>query len=423
MAETTLQPPLRQLLKRAAQAVDDVVHKGHNLNRLLAAQPLSGRAAVQDMCYASLREYGTLAALRDALLSKPLSDPAIAALLAVALRQLRVHPEAAHTIVNEAVEAAAAMQPWARGLANAVLRSYLRRDDAEVATLPPVARWNYPQWWIDKVAQAYPLDWQAVLAAGNRHPPMMLRVNARRGSVAICLSQIQEAGIEATQVGASALRLARPVSVSRLPGFVDGTVSVQDAGAQYAASLLDIRDGQRVLDACAAPGGKTGHMLELADVDLTALDNDALRLERVGENLIRLGLSAQLKLGDAATPEGWWDGVGFERILADVPCSASGVVRRHPDIKWLRRPDDIAQFVAQQSLILAALWQCLAVGGKLLYVTCSIFPEENQQQVDAFLLANDDARQLPLDCEPLSVGQLLPNDNHDGFFYALLEKN
>ena len=422
MAETVLQPPLRQLLKRAANAVDAVVHKGQNLNRVLAGQVESGRAAVQDMCYASLREYGSLAAIRDKLLSKPLTDHEIAALLAVALRQLRLHPERAHTIVNEAVAAAAAMQPWARGLTNAVLRSYLRQNNIAMWLTQPVARWNYPHWWIDKLTVAYPQHWQTALTAGNQHPPMTLRINTRHGSVATYLDQLHAAGIAATQTGTAAVQLVQPVAVSALPGFAEGSVSVQDAGAQLAAVWLDVQDGQRVLDACAAPGGKTGHILELAKVAMTALDNDAGRLQRVGENLGRSGMVAQLLMGDAGKPAQWWDGVLFDRILADVPCSASGVVRRHPDIKWLRRPDDIIQFAAQQAVILAQLWPCLVAGGKLLYVTCSIFPEENQQQIDAFLASHDNARQVPLNHEWMMAGQLLPNNNHDGFFYALLEK-
>lgn len=424
MTQTNLQPPLRQLFKRAANAVDAVVHKGQNLNRVLADQPVPGRATVQDMCYASLREYGELAALRDVLLTKPLTDRVIATLLVVALRQVRAKPDATHMVVNEAVEAAAAIQPWARGLTNAVLRNYLRQADALTATVmtQPVARWNYPQWWIDKVSAAYPQHWQAALAAGNQHPPMTLRVNAQHGTAAAYLEWLQDEGIAARQTGERAVQLTQPVPVTALPGFADGRVSVQDAGAQLAATLLDVHDGQRVLDACAAPGGKTGHILELAAVELTALDSDASRLQRVGENLARLGLEAQLKLGDAGDPAPWWDGVAYDRILADVPCSASGVVRRHPDIKWLRRPDDIAQFAAQQAVILPALWRCLATGGKLLYVTCSIFPEENQQQIDRFVAAHADARQFQLAGEWVTPGQLLPNDNHDGFFYALLEK-
>ncbi|MHB0991000.1 MAG: 16S rRNA (cytosine(967)-C(5))-methyltransferase RsmB [Burkholderiales bacterium] len=421
MQEPVLQPPLRQLIKQAAQSVDDVVHKGQNLNRVLALQQDAGHAAVQDMCYAVLREYGTLSAIRDSLLSKPLSDRMIASLLVVALRQLRAHPEAAHTIVNEGVEAAAAMRPWARGLVNAVLRSYLRQDSLFVPQ-DPVALWNYPQWWIAEVERAYPDHWQNILTAGNRHPPMTLRVNARCGDVASYLARLQEAGIVARQIGPLALQLEHPVAVSRLPGFAAGLVSVQDAGALLAAELLDVRDGQRVLDACAAPGGKTGHILERVEANLTALDSDAGRLQRVRDNLLRLGLAAELKPGDAGKPDDWWDGVPYDRILADVPCSASGVVRRHPDIKWLRREQDIDRFATQQALILCQLWRCLAAGGKLLYVTCSIFPKENQDRINAFLAKHDNARQIPLQGEWMTAGQLLPNDNHDGFFYALLEK-
>ena len=425
MSEPIHQPPLRQLLKRAAYAVDAVVHKGQNLNRVLAQQPVEGRATVQDICYASLREYALLAALRDALLSNPLKDSLIAALLVVALRQLRARPDATHTVVNEAVEAAAAIQPWARGLVNGVLRNYLRQADALSATViqKESVRWNYPQWWIDKLRVGYPEHWQAALAAGNQHAPMTLRVNQHHGGAAAYLELLRDAGVEATQTGEFALQLAHPVAVAQLPGFASGRVSVQDAGAQLAAPLLDLHDGQRVLDACAAPGGKTGHILETADVALTALDSDMARLERVRENLDRLQLKATLACGDAAQPDTWWNGQPFERILADVPCSASGVVRRHPDIKWLRRPDDIAHFAAQQAAMLPALWRCLAHGGKLLYATCSIFPEENQRQVDAFLDRHDDASQLDLEGEWIKPGQLLPDEQHDGFFYALLAKN
>lgn len=425
MSEPVHQPPLRQLLKRAAYAVDAVVHQGQNLNRVLAQQPVAGRATVQDISYGSLREYALLAALRDALLSNPLRDSLIAALLVVALRQLRARPDATHTVVNEAVEAAAAIQPWARGLVNGVLRNYLRQADALTATLirKESVRWNYPQWWIDRLRVAYPDHWQAALAAGNQHAPMTLRVNQHHGSAAAYLELLRDAGVEATRTGAFALQLAHPIAVAQLPGFASGRVSVQDAGAQLAAPLLDLHDGQRVLDACAAPGGKAGHILETAEVTLTALDSDPARLERVRENLDRLRLTATLVCGDAAQPDTWWDGQPFDRILADVPCSASGVVRRHPDIKWLRRPDDIAYFVAQQATMLPALWRCLAHGGKLLYATCSIFPEENQRQVDAFLDQHEDARQLNLAGEWIYPGQLLPNDRHDGFFYALLAKN
>ena len=222
--------------------------------------------------------------------------------------------------------------------------------------------------------------------------------------------------------GQSGILLEQPVAVDRLPGFSAGQVSVQDGGAQLAASLLDVADGMRVLDACAAPGGKTAHLLELADLDLTALDHDSKRLQKVEQNLRRLGLKAECLVGDAAEPQKWWDGKPFQRILADVPCSASGVVRRHPDIKWLRRESDIAQFAAQQASILDALWRCLEQGGKLLYVTCSVFAEENSRQVAAFLQRHADAELLPLPGRAEPDLQLLPDQEHDGFYYALLAK-
>jgi len=267
----------------------------------------------------------------------------------------------------------------------------------------------------------------AILEAGNRHPPMTLRVNRRRGTAADYQVQLEEQGIHARLIeddlmGIGALQLDKPVAVDKLPGFFAGLVSVQDAGAQYAARLLDVCDGMRVLDACAAPGGKAAHILESAAVQMVALDKDEKRLRRVAENLQRLDLSAQLVCGDAAEPEKWWDGSPFQRILADVPCSASGVVRRHPDIKWLRRSTDIAGFAAQQLNILRALWRLLAQDGKLLYATCSVFRQENEQVIVAFLAQQPDARRLPVTLPESGNGQILPDDLHDGFFYALLQK-
>ncbi|PPC85232.1 MAG: 16S rRNA (cytosine(967)-C(5))-methyltransferase RsmB, partial [Methylotenera sp.] len=289
-----------------------------------------------------------------------------------------------------------------------------------------VALYSYPQWWINKLKQQYPASWKSILATGNVHPPMTLRVNVQKTSAKEYVQLLARQDIVATQVGEYAVILEQPISVDKTPGFLDGVVSVQDYGAQLAAGLLDVHTGLSVLDACCAPGGKTGHILELSDVKLTALDNDASRLDRVKSNLNRLNLSADLQLGDAAK---WQSNQPFERILADVPCTASGIVRRHVDIKWLRLERDILTFTQQQALILANLWQLLAKGGKLLYVTCSIFNEENQQQIDAFLLKNPDATQLPLILTnenhqniQSEHGQLIPNSRHDGLFYALLQK-
>jgi len=251
---------------------------------------------------------------------------------------------------------------------------------------------------------------------------MTLRVNVRHTSPTDYRALLAEQGIAARMVGSGALVLERPVAIERLPKFNDGWVSVQDAGAQLAATLLDVKDGMRVLDACAAPGGKTTHLLELADIDLVAVDKEEERLQRVRENLQRLDLNARVVCGDAATPELWWDGKQFQRILADVPCSASGVVRRHPDIKWLRRQGDIESFAAQQIHILESLWSLLARDGKLLYATCSIFARENQQVIAAFLARHEEAVRIELSAPEMTDGQLIPNEDHDGFFYALLHK-
>jgi len=313
----------------------------------------------------------------------------------------------------------------AGGLTNAVLRNFLRNREAllAVAATSEEGRYAYPQWWITAVQAQYGRSSEAILLAGNQHPPMTLRVNCRYINTVDYLALLAQHDIQASLIEPDAVLLRYPLPVNKLPGFFDGLVSVQDAGAQYAARLLDVQDGMRVLDACAAPGGKSTHLLELAQLDLLALDKNSQRLELVRENLQRLQLHAQLQSGDAAQPDSWWDGKPFHRILADVPCSASGVVRRHPDIKWLRRPDDINGFAQQQLHILCSLWRLLERDGKLLYVTCSIFARENQQVINEFLNQHDDGKQLPLSMPNLNEGQIFPNDQHDGFFYALLQKH
>jgi 16S rRNA (cytosine967-C5)-methyltransferase len=417
---------MRKLQKLAADALETVL-AGSALHQVLPPhlQQLSTpgeRGALQDIVYGSLRNLGRLDAWLAALLERPLTDPQLGWLLRVALYQLAYTRAPAHAVVHNAVTAAG--QGWRRGLANAVLRNFQRRRaelDA-LADAQPSARWSHPDWWIDTLKIEHPAHWQGILEAGLLHPPFTLRVNGRHGDVASYLRRLNEAGLPAHQTGPDAVTLDKAVPVHSLPGFDEGHVSVQDAGAQWAARLLDAQPGERVLDACAAPGGKTGHILERADVVLTALDVDAARLARVRDNLDRLRLTATLVEGDAAYPERWWDKQPFDRILADVPCSASGVVRRNPDIKWLRRPEDIAQFAAQQAVMLEALWRLLAPGGTLLYATCSIFNEENDGQVRAFLTRHPaDAERCTLP-EPLSDGTLLPDAEHDGFYYALLRK-
>jgi len=415
----------------AGQIIQQVLADGLNLNQVLEESlrkkvvwTPAQRAALQDLSYGTLRYYGQLRALLGLLLHKPMLDQRIYYVLLVALYQLQYSKAAQHAVVDHAVRSAQMLNQKVSGLVNAILRNFLRSRDEllEKAALYAEGKYSYPQWWIDELQAQYGERSVAILEAGNRHPPMTLRVNRRRGSTADYRAQLVEQGISARLIEPDALQLVKPVPVDKLPGFFSGLVSVQDAGAQYAARLLDIRDGMRVLDACAAPGGKTAHILEIAAVQLVAVDKDEKRLRRVAENLQRLELSAQLVVGDAAKPEKWWDGKAFQRILADVPCSASGVVRRHPDIKWLRRRTDIAGFASQQLDILCALWRLLAQGGKLLYATCSVFNQENEQVMSAFLAQQQDAHRLPISLPDGGNGQLLPDEQHDGFFYALLQK-
>ncbi len=427
----------------AANAVNQVL-SGRNLTlalpAALAAFPNATpqqRGAAQDLSYGTLRFYGEIDAYLSQLLEKPLTDDRIHTLLLVAVYQLLHDKADAFTVVNQAVYAVSELKrpvpkSWAKGLVNAILRNFLRQKDQLAKTLPSseVATYSYPQWWINKLKMQYPDHWQTMLQTGNAHPPMTLRVNTQKISIADYMQLLTRQDIEATHIGGQAVTLTRPQPVDKIPGFTDGIVSVQDYGAQLAAYLLDLKPNLKILDACCAPGGKTGHVLELADVALTSLDSDEARLQRVQSNLDRLALSANLVVGDASSAN-WWDGQSFDRILADVPCTASGIVRRHVDIKWLRREADIASFAAQQAKILPSLWKMLAKGGKLLYVTCSVFNEENQAQVDKFLLNNTDATQLPFELPvnhpQLSItqlnGQLIPSTAHDGFYYALLQKD
>jgi 16S rRNA (cytosine967-C5)-methyltransferase len=419
----------------AATAVTGVL-AGRSLDAELAAAwrrhvhlDSRDRGAAQDLAYGTLRFLGRLEALLDALLEKPLKDARLRALLLVALYQLDHTRAAPHAIVDHAVRAcAAAGLGSAKGLTNAVLRNFIRRKAQLDAGLQrsPRALYSYAPWWIARLRSQYPEHYAAALEAGNSKPPLTLRVNRRRMSVAGYIEELGRRGMEGKPCGEAAVELAKALPAARIPGLAEGLVSVQDAGAQLAAPLLDLTDGMRVLDACAAPGGKTGHALELADVELTALDSSPERLARVSANLARLGLQARIVAADAGEPASWWDGKPFDRILADVPCSASGVVRRHPDIKWLRRETDIAQFAREQSRMLDALWQALAGGGKLLYATCAVFQEENGEQVARFLERHRDAARVSLPAvdndRQLPAGQLLPDERHDGFFYALLQK-
>lgn len=426
--------------QRAAARVVRRVLEGRTLPTALADVAQAGDtghpAFVRELASGALRHWGRLDALVRALATHAPAPP-VAALLAVALYQLDHTRAPAFAVVDRAVEAATLLaHPGVKAFVNALLRRYLRDREAlnaAVAAASPVARWSYPRWWIGRVRSDHPTQWESILAAGNERPPLTLRVN-RRVTTRTALSAIFEArGIEVTTVGRDGLIVTVPQPVADLPGFADGAFSVQDAGAQLAAPLLGAGDGMRVLDACAAPGGKTTHLLELADVALVALDTDAARLARVGDNLARLRLDRHpvtLRTGDAGDPAAWWDGQAFDRILADVPCTASGIVRRHPDGKWLRRKTDVAGFALQQRRILDALWPLLAPGGVLLYATCSVFAQENEDTVRAFVERHPDALRESINFGPdiaHDAGQLLPagegaRHNQDGFFYARLSK-
>jgi len=415
----------------ATHIVQQVLSKGRNLNQVFEQAlnsktdwPTSQRGALRDLSFGTLRYYGQLQVILSQLLHKPLTDQRAHYLLLVALYQLQ-HSKAAHyAIVNHAVRASRQINPRIASPVNAILRNFLRNSKSLLtqATLSVEGKFSYPQWWVDEISAQYGDLFTSILEAGNLHPPMTLRINRQLGSVDEYIALLCQHNISAKWIEPDALQLDKPTAVDKLPGFFEGRVSVQDAGAQYAAELLDTADGMRVLDACAAPGGKTTHILEQSKVHMTAVDQDAKRLQRVAENLQRIGLTAELIEGDASTPHKWWDGILFERILADVPCSASGVVRRHPDIKWLRRKSDIAFFATKQGQILHALWQLLAQGGKLLYATCSVFQQENEQVIATFLAQHQDARRIAIKLPDNATGQLLPNEQHDGFFYALLQK-
>lgn len=428
--------PLARLLLVAADAVA-VVAAGRSLNEALARVNPAERGGAQAISFHALRWWGSTHELRLELAPKA-PPPFVDALLRTALALLWPVPEPAyaeHTVVDQAVAATRQRAASAAPFVNAVLRRFLRERDALVARVSrtPLGAFNHQPWWVDRVKADWPGQWQRLLHAAQEHPPMTLRVNARRGSVAWYQQRLAEAGRGSQPLGGQALMLDKPCPVQQLPGFVEGDVSVQDLAAQRAAPLLlgaGLPAGARVLDACAAPGGKTAHLLELADLSVLALDVDAQRQQRVHETLQRLGLRAEVTVGDAREPAAWWDGQAFDAILLDAPCTASGIVRRHPDVRWLRRADDVTALVATQRDMLAALWPLLKPGGRLLYATCSIFKAEGSAQIDAFLQRQG---AQPPTLDGASPGHMLPladNDaqqpsapaTHDGFYYALLHK-
>ncbi len=431
----------------AASEVVGRVLGGKNLDRELADALAKDRTlspnerqAVHSICFDTLRHYGLLNAQLDMLLAAPLTDIPVRHLLLVALSQLQFSRVAAHTVVDHAVNAAVAMgYARAKGLANAILRNFLRAPTkfSRERFKDVVARYDHQRWWMTRLQEEQPNDWERVLLAARARPPMHLRVNLRKTTVADYLALLAKSGMTAVAVGNEAIHLEIPVSVSALPKFSEGWVSVQDTGAQIAARLLDAKNGMRVLDACAAPGSKTCHILERNNVDLTAIDTDNHRLRRVSDNLNRLQLKAKLKQADVANLGMWWiDGEKkpFDRILLDVPCSGSGVTRRHPDIKWIRRETDLKKFAETQIRLLSGVWPTLADGGILLYATCSVFNAENQDVIAHFLATESTARQISIPQNVMPVAAdgtpmtgldvlFLPDELHDGFYYALLQKS
>lgn len=439
MAQSGAQIPLWRQLQSVA-AVIQSIRAGVSGTAAIERVPVELRPGVQALSFQVLRGLGRAQALRQLLANRAPSAPADA-LLCTALALVWSETDApyeAFTLVNQTVEAAK-RTPTTKAQANFIngcLRRFLREREQLVAHTDsnPVAVWNHPQWWIDRVKKEQPEHWQAILKANNQQAAMTLRVNCRQSSVSDYLNQLKSVGLEGVASGESGVTLSQAKPVHVLPGFSSGMVSVQDTAAQMAAPLLlaglqPMGSALRVLDACAAPGGKTAHLLEYADCDVTALDMDAARCERIHQTLARLGLEARVRVSDAVDTAQWWDGQLFDAILLDAPCSASGIVRRHPDVRWLRRETDIAQLAQIQARLLKTLWPLVRPGGRLLYCTCSVFQAEGAGQIKTFLAHHNDASLLP------SPGHLLPRhrqneeqvlDNrltdHDGFYYALLEK-
>lgn len=425
----------------AAKVLLKVVYQGESLTEVLqhatvGALSQRDQAWVRNVCFGSIRWHGRLGAVLRQLLAKPMkkADKDIECLLRIGLYQLMYQRTPDHAAVNETVTAARKLKKvWAGRLINAVLRGFLRQKEAILEEIDQfeTARYSFPPWLADRLKQAWPDHWQSIMEASNTQAPMVLRVNQRMYSRDEYLAMLQKAGLSASAAEHTdcGIVLEQAVPVYDLPAFADGAVSVQDSAAQLAAEFLPCEPGQRVLDACAAPGGKTCHLLErYAGLELVALDSSERRLEQVKENLERLKVSASVATGDAAGSEGWWDGRLFDRILLDAPCSATGVIRRHPDIKLLRKDRDIANLQQEQSAILKTVWGMLKPGGLLLYATCSILPEENELQIKAFLQDTESAEPEVLSrkgSESLSVigQQILPGDaGMDGFYYALLRK-
>lgn len=426
--------------KAAVNILSSLIHQQRSLSHLsYALQEISDgsqRAYIQELCFGVARWYFSLTFLANQLLQKPLKekDQDAYILLLIGLYELLHMRTAEHAAVSEAVKAAKAMKkPWAASLVNAILREFLRKKEELLnqVKLNDEALYAHPQWLIDSVKEAWPQHWQAILEANNQRPPMTLRVNQQKTSRDRYLQQLIDHGIKAkpTQNSPVGIILEWPCGVSALPKFYEGFVSVQDESAQCVCDLLELEEGLKVLDACAAPGGKASHILEACPTieSLTALDKDQGRLIRIQENFDRLHLSGKLICGDASQTKTWWDGELFDRILLDAACSATGVIRRHPDIKLFRREEDILALANRQLLLLQSLWPTLKPGGRLVYATCSILPAENDRVVEQFIKQMEDVQNILIEASwghPMCYGRQIQTGKNqmDGFYMAVLEK-
>ncbi|WP_251449764.1 16S rRNA (cytosine(967)-C(5))-methyltransferase RsmB [Parasutterella muris] len=411
---------------------------GVSLDKALSEIPRDAayRGACQNLLYCVSRRRAFAEAAVAKLVSRA-PDAKTAALLELSISLLKEGKEQEFTVCNQAVIAAKSDPQTMRAanFVNAILRRYLRekRRLTDELERSPVVRYNAPMWWIRRYEAVFGKSSREIFSLQRRHPPLTLRVNKRKAALEDVLADYRAKEIVCVPEGMYGLRLEEPRPVRDIPGFADGLVSVQDAGSQLAAPILGAKDGMRVLDACAAPGGKTAHILELADVDLTALEIDPLRAVRITENLDRLGLKANVRVADASDIQSWWDGKPFDRILLDAPCTASGIVRRHPDIPWSRKPEDIAQLARTQAKLLENLWPLLVKGGRILYAVCSVFSEEGPAQIESFCSKHPDAKLIPIGPDKEILLSLPPAEGvqdkpeffpktHDGFFYALIEK-
>lgn len=427
---------LSNSLLASARCIDNVL-KGKSLSDSLSNVKVSLRPSVQAISFYTLRNLGYAQAARKVLVKKVPKKTLVDALLLISISLLEASIQnkadaatpkyTAYTIVDQAVRATSGNIKAFKSLINAALRNYIRQRDSvwTICQKDEVAVFNYPTWWINHVKQAYPQQWQEILAAGNQHAPLIIRVNQRLSTVENVIQLLNANGINVIHLGGCTLHITNPVPVTSMAGFSQGFWSVQDISAQMAADMLPVNNNDYVLDACSAPGGKTAHILEKNNVRLLALDNEQKRLDLVHNNLNRLqlnGSNVKLKCTDASDLDSWWDGETFDSILLDAPCTASGIVRRHPDIRWLRRPQDIEQTALIQQELLQKLWQVLKPGGSLLYATCSVFPQEGVLQAENFLENTKNALRVD------KVGQILPstytdtNVTGDGFFYALFKK-